>query len=125
MRLRRTLLTVLALGCSPPNPNTIDLEIGRATRVGTCNVLAGAATDRFVTLQYRCGIADSTLDDDRWWGSGEEPLGAQLAVGDCLLIGTTDYYCVRAIERADSARLTKTYSMRNGDNRFLDKVSEN
>ncbi len=122
--MRRAILLLLVAACSRAEPNKIELEVGKAVRIDGCNVYANSASERFVTLQTSCGAPAAAIDTDQWWGNGPPPLAGQRGVGDCLLIGDSSYFCVREIREGRGAALVRSFSIRNADHRFLDRVAE-
>lgn len=118
MRKFLLLAAVLLVGCDKPDPQpqVLILLPRKPQHVNGCNVYLEAAFDehlrgkprREVYMQTACGVPESALEGQWWWGDGLQPPGFNLFIGDCMPLHGI-YYCLEDIEHYNSATFRPMY----------------
>ena len=104
---------ILSTACGRAESNGLTLQRGKVQRVDGCHVILDFAPISpkgipFADMRYACGVPESALKEEAWWGDKPQPLAFSMTKGDCVPLDTA-YYCVEAIEPGTSVTLKATY----------------
>ncbi|MDI1435389.1 hypothetical protein [Polyangium sorediatum] len=117
---------LLTTSCGHSESNRITLPRGEVQRVEECHLLLDFAPISpkgvpFADMRYVCGVSESALKQQEWWGDKPQPLAFALKQGDCIPLDTA-YYCVEAIEPGTSVTLKATYKKPRRPEHMLERL---
>jgi hypothetical protein len=117
VRLFACCVVSLAACSRPIDPEAITIRVREPQRVKECNVFINTVYDdhlptgrarRTVYMTTACGVPESALKGQWWWGDGAQPPGFSLDVGDCMPLDGI-YYCLEDVVEMESATFRPTY----------------
>ena len=118
MRTFLLLAAVMVVSCdqADPLPQVVVIRMREPQRVNGCNVYIDSTYDehkrgnprREAYVQTACGVPESALKGQWWWGDGLQPPGFNLFIGDCMPLESI-YYCLEDVVHYDSATFRPTY----------------
>ena len=116
MRLLSLILFALvATACNrPEQPDAIEsfkLTPGKVERISGCHVALDddfGPNARYATVRFACGVSESALTQERWWGEGAKPQVYALDEDDCILLEKA-FFCIEQISRGKTVSFRKTY----------------
>jgi hypothetical protein len=105
----RTPLLLIALGmtsCGREDASRFTLQYEKVERINGCHLILDGAPGRgevpLAAMRYVCGVSESALKEEQWWGDQRRPLMFTVSVGDCLPLDDT-FYCVEEIKLGEAA----------------------
>ena len=121
MRLRSlSLFALVATACNrPEQPSAIEsfkLTPGKVERISGCHVALDddfGPNARYATVRLACGVSESALTQERWWGEGPKPQVYALDEEDCIFLETGFFY-IEQISRGKTVSFRKTYVTEDG-----------
>lgn len=115
------LVVVAAAACGrPEQPDQIEtftVKPGKVERLFGCHVTADddfGPNELYASIRFACGVPESALTQERWWGEGEKPMVYALDEGDCLRLGE-GFFCIEQISRGKSVLFRKLYATEDGN----------
>jgi hypothetical protein len=117
MRTFLMLAIVMLVSCGQADPQLVVIRKREPQRVKECNVFIDTVYDdhlptgqkrRAAYMTTACGVPESALKGQWWWGDGAQPPGFSLEVGDCMPLDGI-YYCLEDVVHMESATFRPTY----------------
>jgi hypothetical protein len=118
MRILLVLTALMLPSCNnaEQDPHVFIVRVREPQRINGCNVYIDSTHDDHVRgkprrnayMQTICGVPESTLKGQWWWGDGLQPPGFALGIGDCMPLDNI-YYCLEDVVHYESAKFRATY----------------
>ena len=125
--MRTPLLMIVAFtisSCGREDSSVLTLHSEKVERVNGCHIVLDGAPGRgdvpLAALRYVCGVSESALKEENWWGDRPQPLMFTITVGDCLPLDDT-FYCAEEIKLGE-ASFKATYKWSNRHHNHLQRI---
>jgi hypothetical protein len=120
------LFAAMQASCGRADPATVVIEMRKVARVDDCHVsldLIRYYKDGSPLGDFRfvCGVPESALRDEKWWGEQSPPLMNSMLVGDCMRLKKT-WYCVEKIQPGEWATIKPTFRTIDSDVTLIERM---